>query len=72
MYKQIFRAVCAQKGLEYVEGEIDGFITRLRHEGRALAACQPRDLLEQLVDHAVYRGEKPALTAEARKRPGLA
>ena len=35
---------------------------------RALAACQPRDLLGQVLDHALYQGERPALTAAALDR----
>src|SRR5439155_10270970 len=57
MYKQIFRAQCSQQGLEYDESEIDGFIARLRASGRAMAACQPRDLIAQVLDDTLYRGE---------------
>ncbi len=68
MYKEIFRAQCAQKALVFDERAVDAFIARLREAGRPLAACQPRDLLEQVLDHAVYRGERPALTADALDR----
>ena len=68
MYLELFRAQCAQKGLVYDEGEILAFVRALLGSGRALAACQPRDLLEQVIDHAVYRGERPALTGAALQR----
>ena len=32
--------------------------------GPKFAACQPRDLLGQVIDIAHYRGETPRLTAE--------
>jgi hypothetical protein len=68
MYKQIFRAQCALKGLEYDDLEVDQFILGMKAAGRPLAACQPRDLLEQVIDHAVFRAEKPALTAASLER----
>ena len=67
-YREIFRAQCERKGLSWDDVTVDVFVRKLRSSGRALAACQPRDLLEQLVDHAVYRGEQPALTAAALDR----
>ena len=68
LYKEIFKAQCAKKSLAYDDAQVGAFIHGMKIEGRALAACQPRDLLEQVVDHALYRGEKPALTAEALNR----
>lgn len=68
MYRDIFRDQCAQKGVVYDERAVNAFIDALRAQGRALAACQPRDLLEQVLDHATYRGERPALTAETLDR----
>lgn len=67
-YREIFRAQCERKGVAYDEVAVGAFVRRLRDSGRAIAACQPRDLLEQLVDHAVYRSERPSLTAEALDR----
>jgi len=68
IYRDLFRGQCALKGLEYDEAEVEAFMGSLRASGRALAACQPRDLVEQVIDHAVYRGERPALTVEALAR----
>ena len=68
MYKEIFRAQCSRKSLPYDDAQVSAFVQHLKAEGRALAACQPRDLIDQLIDHAVYRGERPALTAEALAR----
>jgi hypothetical protein len=68
MYKEIFRLQCAKKDLAWDEFAVEDFIASMKSSGRVLAACQPRDLLDQLVDHAVYRGEKPALTSEALER----
>ena len=69
MYKAIFRAQCAAKGLAYSEAAVDSLLrVQLLGAGRPLAACQPRDLVEQVMDHAIYQGETPALTAEALAR----
>jgi hypothetical protein len=67
-YKAIFRAQADLKGLAYIDFELDAFIAAMRAAGRPLAACQPRDLLEQLLDHATYRNERPQLTASALDR----
>jgi hypothetical protein len=67
-YKQIFRAQCEAKKLEYDDEAVDVFLLSQQATGRVLAACQPRDLIEQLIDHAVYRGEEPALTAQSLDR----
>ena len=68
MYKEIFRAQCAKKDLAWDEFAVEDFVASLRASGRALAACQPRDLIDQIIDHAIYRGEKPSLTTEALDR----
>ena len=67
-YKAIFRAQCELRGLLYVDHELDAFLISMRTSGRNLAACQPRDLVAQVIDHAAYRNERPLFTAESLER----
>src|ERR1041384_6657405 len=68
MYREIFRGQCEKKSLVYDDAAVSRFLQTLRASGRPLAAGQPSDLLEQLIDHAVFRGEQPRLTPEALDR----
>ena len=64
-YYAIWEVVCRKKGVAYQEGAISWLIDRhFRAQHRGFAACQPRDLLEQVIDIAAYRGQTPALTEE--------
>jgi hypothetical protein len=62
-YHQIWDAVCAKRGVQYDSDMVQYLIDQhYRPVNRAFAACQPRDLLEQVLDIAHYRGEPPRLT----------
>jgi DNA-binding MarR family transcriptional regulator len=64
-YHAIWQTVCRQKGVEYLTESIDWLIaTHYRPHNRAFAACQPRDLLGQVIDIANYRGEEPVLSGD--------
>jgi hypothetical protein len=64
-YLAIWASVCRQKGVPYQEAAIAWLVDHhYRAQQRSFAACQPRDLLEQIIDIASYRGEPPALTEE--------
>lgn len=64
-YYRIFRIACQERGIRF---EKNAFIHLLREYyfsvGRPLKACQPRDLLDQLVDFANYRDEPLAMTVD--------
>ncbi len=64
-FKAIWEAVCRKKNVPYDEGAIDWLIdTHYRPHDRAYAACQPRDLLGQVVDIAHYKGIQPSLSED--------
>ncbi len=64
-YQAIWEGVCRRKGVEYDESAITWLIAaHYKPHNRQFAACQPRDLLEQVIDIAHYRGETPALTGD--------
>jgi len=62
-FHAIFESVCHKRNVPYdgnmVQYLIDAHYKQTR---RTFAACQPRDLLEQVIDIAHYRGEQPRLT----------
>jgi hypothetical protein len=64
-YYRIFTAACHERGIKF---EKTAFIHLLREYyfsiGRPLKACHPRDLLDQLVDFATYRGKPPVMNVE--------
>lgn len=64
-YYRIFTAACQERGIKF---EKTAFIHLLREYyfsiGRPLKACHPRDLLDQLVDFATYRGKAPVMNVE--------
>ena len=62
-FHAIWDVVCARRGVPYdgamVQYLIDAHYTP---HNRPFAACQPRDLLEQVIDVSHYRGEQPRLS----------
>jgi hypothetical protein len=64
-YYRIFITACRERGIKF---DKNAFIHLLREyyfgAGRPLKACHPRDLLDQLVDFASYRGRPSTMTTE--------
>ena len=68
-YKAIFRQVCGELGIAYVETVFQHLLNNRYHrEQRPLLACNPRDLLAQVRDYACYEGTQPQLTPQAIDR----
>lgn len=64
-FHAIWQVVCRKKGVEYSAEAIDWLIqTHFKPHHRAFAGCQPRDLVDQVIDIAHYRGEQPALSGD--------
>lgn len=62
-FKQIFERHCLRLGLEYDEAIVSELIVEItRRRGLALRGCHPRDLIDQAVSLAEYRGEPRRLT----------
>ena len=68
-YRQVFKGVCAELGIEFREDALQ-WLLRERHarEPRPLLACYPRDLVSQVRDFAVYERTAPELTPAALDR----
>lgn len=64
-FYEIFRRVCAAKGIEFNQKV---FVYLLREyyikQKRELKSAHPRDLIDQILDIAAYRGIRPAMTKE--------
>ncbi len=68
-YREIFRLVCKAKGIPYNE---DGLHYLLQEHyikvHRDLRCCHPRDLCDQILDEAKYRGTTPEMSRELLDR----
>lgn len=64
-FTEIFRLYCDQYRLDYDPEAVDYLLRRYYDDGqRPLAACHPRDLLEQVLDYCRFRQIAPRLTPE--------
>jgi predicted ATPase with chaperone activity len=64
-FTEIFRNCCVERGLEFDRGLVD-FLVRDQYRPRQipLRGCHPRDLIDQALSLAEYRGDPRALTPE--------
>jgi hypothetical protein len=59
---EIFEAMCRKRGVPYDPDMVEYLIDKhYRSVNRPFAACQPRDLLDQVIDMANYLGIPPQL-----------
>lgn len=64
-YAKIFQRVCSEKGLEYDPSLVTYLLDAVyRRRNLAMRGCQPRDLINQAMSVAKYRGEPHRLTTE--------
>jgi len=62
-FHEIFRRACRSKDIVYDQkGFLYFFQEHLKKRNRALKAVYPRDILDQIIDIATYRGIRPTLT----------
>lgn len=64
-FREIFKLVCKAKHIPYSDDGLRYLIQEhYMKAGRELRACHPRDLCDQILDEAKYRGTSPSLTKE--------
>jgi hypothetical protein len=64
-FTQIFELNCRRKGLRFHDVMVSYLIRRhYTPTNRPLRACQPRDLIEQVIALCRYRGHEPVITRE--------
>ena len=65
-FTDIFRLVCERNSIEFKPDVLDYLLKEHYEKKNAeLNSCHPRDLIDQIIDMAHFRNEKPALTKEA-------
>jgi hypothetical protein len=65
LFHQIFEVMCRKRNVDYDADVVQYLIdTHYTPNLRPFAACQPRDLLDQMIDMAHYQGEAPRLSHE--------
>jgi predicted ATPase with chaperone activity len=63
-FKQIFGMLCKKYGINYDEDKVNYLIQKHYQGKRPFRGCQPRDILEQIMNSATYRRVEPVLTEE--------
>ncbi len=65
LFHQIFDVMCQKRGVPY-DSEMVQYLIDAHYKpvNRRFAACQPRDLLDQMIDMARYQGVEPQLTED--------
>lgn len=61
-FKQIFQMLCHKYQIAYDEAQVDLLIQKHYRGKRPFRGCQPRDLLEQVLNAASYQKTAPVLT----------
>ncbi len=62
LFHQIFDVMCQKRGVPYDSEMVQYLIDKhYKPVGRRFAACQPRDLLDQMIDMSRYQGLEPQL-----------
>lgn len=63
-YRTIMQQVCAELTMPYDERALDYLRQRHDAESRPLMACQPRDILRQVRDYAIFNGVPMQMSPE--------
>jgi len=64
-YRAIFIDVCQARGIDFNEQTFNYLLGRWYDEAdRPMRACHPRDLVKQIINFAIFRGETPAMTVD--------
>lgn len=72
-YREIFRRVCANRGVPYDDRGLAYLLQKYYIQAkRPLRACHPRDIVDQLCDIARYLNVEPRLTPELIDRAASA
>jgi chromosomal replication initiation ATPase DnaA len=63
-YSEIFRRYAASRGLTIENHVLEALLERYRAEGRELRGCEPRDLIERVLDLGRFLGRREAIDLE--------
>jgi SpoVK/Ycf46/Vps4 family AAA+-type ATPase len=69
LFSDIFQAECARQGIPFDAKLLDYLVEKhYRPRERPFNACEPREILAQVLDLCAYRGEEPRMTREILDR----
>ena len=72
-YSEIFRLVCQARQIPFSDEGLRHLLQEhYIRAGRELRCCHPRDLCDQILDEAKYRGVAPRLSPELLDRASSA
>ena len=63
-YDEIFKRICARKGIDYKTEAMSQILAHYRKKNLGLRSCHPRDIVEQLIDTARFLGRPAQLTPD--------
>jgi predicted ATPase with chaperone activity len=63
-YAEIFKRAAASRGIALELDLLDYVLRKYSTEGRQMKSCEPRDLLNRVVDICLFEGSQPKLTTE--------
>jgi predicted ATPase with chaperone activity len=64
-FRNLFQFMCDRLGIAYQDDVVSYLIDRHYRGKREFRACQPRDLLSQVMNAASYYGQTPVMTPES-------
>jgi hypothetical protein len=67
-YREIFRRVCRQHRLAFDPEAVSYLLAQYYEDRRPLAACHPRDLVDQILTYSRFHQVEPRLTPETLDR----
>src|SRR5438034_11055304 len=63
-YDEIFKRMCARKGIEYKTEAMSQILAHYRKKNLGLRSCHPRDMVQQRIDPARFLGRPAQLTPD--------
>jgi hypothetical protein len=61
-YIEIFRRAAAERGIALDQALLDYVLRKYVVEGRQMKSCEPRDLLNRVIDICLFEGSQASLT----------
>jgi hypothetical protein len=63
-FRQIFSLLCPRYGIPYDDAMLDYLIEKHYRNKRPFRGCQPRDILDQIMNMASYQGNQPVMNKD--------
>ncbi len=63
-YRKIFIRICRLNSVSFNEDAFEYLLDKYRNTDIPPSSCQPRDIIDHIIDHAFYHGRLPELSRE--------